>query len=389
MIECRVLGPVELTVDGMAPPAELMWRKNLALLIYVAFSPRGSRTRDHLMGLLWSDKPEPAARHSLRESLRVLRRSLGEESLRTKGESVALHDDAVRLDTARFLDYEAAGDLGAAAELVGGEFLEGFGVPDASAFEDWVAAEREVWRGRCVGTLVHHAESLLEEGAVVTAVDAALRARRLDSRSAIATRIMMKALALSGDRAQALQLFRDYSDQLKDLGAVPDREVEVLAARIRDEREWQLPQSVLQRTKGAQLKRPPLIGREDVLAPLLEAWRRCAERSTATVCLVDGDPGLGKTRLAEELVARARLDGAATVSLRAVQGDLAIPESGLLALGRGGLLHAAGVPAAPRDALAAFAAADPEWAERFGSPRDATKPLGVALSDVLRGGRAQ
>lgn len=297
MIECRVLGPVELTIDGMTPPAELSWRKNLALLIYLALSPHGSRTRDHLMGLLWSNKPEPAARHSLRESLRVLRRSLGEESLRTEGESVALQDDAVMLDTARFLDYEAAGDLSAAAELVGGEFLEGFGVPDALAFEDWVAAEREVWRGRCVSTLVHHAEGLLEEGAIAPAIDASLRARRLDSRSAIATRVIMKALALSGERAQALQLFRDYSDQMKDLGAAPDREVEALAARIRDQREWQLPQSVLQRTNGAEVKRPPLIGREDVLAPLLDAWRRCSQESTATVCLIDGDPGLGKTRL--------------------------------------------------------------------------------------------
>jgi hypothetical protein len=44
MISCRVLGPPDLTVDGGAPPAERLWRKNLALLV-TALSPRRTRAR--------------------------------------------------------------------------------------------------------------------------------------------------------------------------------------------------------------------------------------------------------------------------------------------------------------------------------------------------------
>ena len=54
MIICRTLGPVEILLDGGPPPAELVWRKNLALVLYLARSPRRSRGRDHLMGLLWA-----------------------------------------------------------------------------------------------------------------------------------------------------------------------------------------------------------------------------------------------------------------------------------------------------------------------------------------------
>ena len=72
MITCRTLGPLAVTVDGAEPPAELLWRKHLALLLYLARSPRRSRSREHLIGLLWADKPETAARHSLREAVRVL-----------------------------------------------------------------------------------------------------------------------------------------------------------------------------------------------------------------------------------------------------------------------------------------------------------------------------
>jgi len=52
MISCRVLGPVEVVVDGGPAAAELLWRKNLALLVYLARSPKRTRSRDHLVGLL-------------------------------------------------------------------------------------------------------------------------------------------------------------------------------------------------------------------------------------------------------------------------------------------------------------------------------------------------
>src|SRR2546422_7674140 len=76
-VYCRVLGPARVTVDGADAPPELLWRKHLALLVYLARSPRKSRTREHLVGLLWSDRDEKQARHSLSEALRVLRRVVG------------------------------------------------------------------------------------------------------------------------------------------------------------------------------------------------------------------------------------------------------------------------------------------------------------------------
>src|SRR2546429_1786803 len=79
-LSLRVLGPARVTVGGAEapPPPELLWRKHLALLVYLARSPRKSRTREHLVGLLWSDRDEKQARHSLSEALRVLRRGRGE-----------------------------------------------------------------------------------------------------------------------------------------------------------------------------------------------------------------------------------------------------------------------------------------------------------------------
>ena len=100
MISCRTLGPVEVSQDGGFPPAELLWRKNLALLLYLARSPRG-RSREHLLGQFWADKPESAARHSLNEAVRVLRKVAGDEAVDTSGGRVRLAPGALQLDLDR------------------------------------------------------------------------------------------------------------------------------------------------------------------------------------------------------------------------------------------------------------------------------------------------
>ena len=145
MILCRTLGPVEVTLDGGPAPAELLWRKNLALLIYLARSPRRTRTRDHLVGLLWGDRSEAAARHSLSEALRVIRRHAGDDAVETPGGQVRLAPAVVEVDVEHLEALAEAEHWEQAAELIAGEFLEGFSVPGASEFEDWLASEREAW----------------------------------------------------------------------------------------------------------------------------------------------------------------------------------------------------------------------------------------------------
>ena len=169
MIEILTLGPRVITLDGAEAPAELRHRKNFALLVYLARSPGRMRSREHLVGLFWSDKPEDRARHSLREAIRILRSVLGEDGLELESDRVRLANDAVHLDIDTLQQLEDSNDSRGAAELVRGEFLEGFTVPAASAFEDWLGSERLHWRGRSVGVLIRYAEESLARGDSATA----------------------------------------------------------------------------------------------------------------------------------------------------------------------------------------------------------------------------
>jgi DNA-binding SARP family transcriptional activator len=384
VIACRLLGPVELSVDGEAPPAELLWKKNLALLAYLALSPRYTRSREHLVGLLWGDKPESAARHSLNEALRVLRRAVGEDALHTDATTVRLEPEAVETDLAAFTRHEAAGEWEAAAGLVGGALLDGFAVPGESAFEDWLTAERVPWERRSVTALVRAAELDLAKGRTQQALALAERAAVLAPTSSQAAGALIRSLALSGDRAGALRRFEEHARLLREqLDTAPDAEVAAIAGRIRKERVGPTPGS--DEARVALTRRLPLIGREGPLAELTDAWRRCLATRHATVMVVLADAGFGKTRLAEELVARAALDGAATLTVRGVEADHLSPWSGLLGLARGGLLGTTGIAGAPAAAHAALAAQIPEWGDHFRGVAGAEPtPLPRAFSELIR-----
>jgi DNA-binding SARP family transcriptional activator len=386
MISCQTLGPVGLSLEGGPAPPELLWRKHLGLLIYLARSPRG-RTREHLVGLLWPEKPEASARHSLNEAIRVLRRYLGDAVVDTSGGQVRLSVDAVRLDVDRLEELAKAGDWEAAARLIAGEFLEGFSIPGASGFEDWLTAERSAVRHRSVDVLVRHAEELLRTGQAAEAAAVGARAIGLEPRSEHALRITMRGLVLAGDRGAALERYEAFCTRLKEeMAAEPDGATQSLAERVRHERALRPAPEF----KAGEREEPraPLVGREVELSRLVDAAASACRDRRSSALILQGESGVGKTRLVEELLGRLRLEGVAVAAVRAVEADREEDWSGVAGLARGGLLGVRGVAAAPPSALGAFAAAIPEWADRFPSAPANLSPVsfGRGLSEVLRAG---
>jgi DNA-binding SARP family transcriptional activator len=105
MIKLRLLGEIQLRAtppDGAEVDALLRQSKRLALLAYLASPAPGTwHRRDVLLALFWPELDTAHARTSLRNALHVLRRTLGDAILRTRGdEEVSIDPALVQSDLA-------------------------------------------------------------------------------------------------------------------------------------------------------------------------------------------------------------------------------------------------------------------------------------------------
>ena len=232
-IRLGLLGTVSLTL-GDGREIEISSKKNRALLAFLALAPGHQATRERLCGLLWSDRGEEQARGSLRQSLAVLRKELGEADtlvLNTHDDVVALRPAALSIDAVEIAQLAATNDvesLRRGAALWRGELLADTTIKD-QGFEDWVSAERR----RLVTVAIALFEKLcaVEEGQA--AIDAARRLVEFDPLREASQRALIRALAAAGETALALQQYETCRALLKaEFGVEPTNETVALRTEI-------------------------------------------------------------------------------------------------------------------------------------------------------------
>jgi TolB-like protein/Tfp pilus assembly protein PilF len=217
-----------------AAEAPALGPRPLALLAYLALATR-PLTRDHLAELFWGDRDDARARHSLREALSVLRRTLGGDAIGRGGDVVALADPmALAVDACELRTASAAGDAARVLALHAGPFLDGVHVAGASpAFEHWLAAERAELERCFVEACAAECRRLRAAGEWGSAAAVARRwvaSAPLDARAA---RALLRALAGPGT-CEALQRALDAHAGLAarleaEFALAPDPSVAALA----------------------------------------------------------------------------------------------------------------------------------------------------------------
>jgi DNA-binding SARP family transcriptional activator/tetratricopeptide (TPR) repeat protein len=287
------------TVGGTALVVDT--RKATALLAYLAVEG-GVHNRDSLAALLWPEYAPDRARAALRRTLSTLRSGLGGRWVTVARDSVSL--DGGELDVDAFHRLAASDelpDLEAAAALHRGPFLAGFGLRDSTVFDDWQSF-RAASLARELGAVL---DRLADGSDAVRAIEHARRRLALDSLNESAHRRLIALYGASGERAAALAQYRDCVRILhRELGVAPTEETTAVYHAIR---EGGSATAAPAPELSAEARSHPLVGREREVAALLEAYSRVGDAGRLVV--VDGEMGIGKTRLADELVSRIRDDG--------------------------------------------------------------------------------
>jgi len=212
----RLLGRPGLARGG-APIASPRGSKSWGLLAYLILSPHRPSRRE-LSGLLFPDADDPLG--ALRWSLAELRRALGEpESLR--GDPPGLELPAGTVVDVRLL---TSGGRVAPSSLgpLSRELLEGLTFASSPAFDSWLAVERRHLSGVAEALMHETALSELAAGRTDAAVRLAYEAVALNPLDEGHHELLVRSLALSGDRAGALAHADECAELFRrEMGVAP------------------------------------------------------------------------------------------------------------------------------------------------------------------------
>ena len=344
-----LLGAPRIEHDG--DPIEVDTRKAIALLAYLAVTRR-RHARDVLAGLLWPEYNQGRARAALRRTLSSLGRARAEGWLEVDREGVELNRERVWVDVDRFRELlaecrthghpetgvcpDCLPPLSEAVGLYRDDFLAGFALRDSAAFDDWHFFQAEELRRELAGALekLSRGHGALEEWE--EAISHARRWLALDPLHEPAHRWLMQLYAWAGQRAGALRQYRECVRILEEeLGVSPLEETTRIYEAIQEND--LPPPPVLSKDRSSTSRvdeweapsagRAPvlphdeqLVGREREWESLLRAYEAAGMGEHLVV--LEGEAGIGKTRLAEEFVAYAATQGSVAVVARCYPGEM-------------------------------------------------------------------
>lgn len=338
-IEVWLLGSVEVRIDGTFVP--IAGAKTKAIVALLAMAAPHAISDDRLIDELWGEDLPAHPANALQGQMSNLRRLLGRNAIERRGTGYLLavgpdDVDSIRLerlvrsgceDAATDDHLAAARHFSAALDLLRGPTLDGlsdfrFGRDSASRIDELVFAAHEGLAAARLATGAH--------ADAVAPLTGLVRAHPLRER--LHAQLIL-ALYRCGRQADALRAYQDARRVLvEELGVEPGPELQALEqAVLRHDPSLNAPKAKVEvraateraapvpTSRAPKASRLPLVGRDAELGALGEDLHE-ALAGHGRVVLLGGEPGIGKTRLAEEVTGVASAQGATVIWGRCYEG---------------------------------------------------------------------
>jgi DNA-binding SARP family transcriptional activator/tetratricopeptide (TPR) repeat protein len=303
-------------------------RVGRSLFAYLVVNRGIPQPRERLVAELWPELSEVRGRRRLSHTLWQLQDALGElpggsSYLEVRADTLAFNASASLqvdvdafeqgLEELRHLRDDGAirardlGRLEQVVDLYRGDFLDGH-------YEPWVLDEQERLGQRYLEALGLMVGVTKRFGAYD---DALVYARRLTNRAPLredAHREVMRLSMLLGRPAEAIKQYDRCVEVLADeLGTVPAGETTGLYERVMRQQRIGAEISLEPPRPDAFPDHPPLVGRARERQAALSVLEASLGGRGGAV-MVEGDPGVGKTRLIEEIIEDGGWRGFAVLS---------------------------------------------------------------------------
>ncbi|MGE5244830.1 MAG: ATP-binding protein [Betaproteobacteria bacterium] len=318
-IRVELLGTFRVLADGQPLPRQPSVRQQQLIAFLIVHGRRGPVTRQRVAASLWPESTDAQSLTNLRRELHHLREGWpGLESLIDGGSRTLAWRGSPHV-TVDVVAFEEASDRGLqgdpaalkeASRLYAGDLL-----PDCAA--EWIDADRERLQQRARDVLSRLLVNLERDRAFGEAIACAQQLLRLDPVDEAAWCALMRAHARRGERATALHVYQQCAARLKhELDIQPSAATRQTYREVLDLDEAVEP-AIQPPPRSAVY---PLVGRHAEWQALLVAWRS-ASGGWPRLFLIRGEAGIGKTRLAEELIDWCGLNGVHAMTARCYAGE--------------------------------------------------------------------
>ena len=303
-----------------------------SLLAYLVLHD-APQSREHLAFLLWPESSESQARTNLRQLLHYLRRALTAECEHLWSDNHSVEWRRGTSFSCDFFDFQAAvaqaddafrrGDQAArlvalehAASLCQDELL-------GELYDDWLRPVRER-QARQLSEVLSVLASIYEARSDLPgAIRCASRLVAQDPLCEPNHQLLIRLHAANHDRASALRAYHQCMRTLRrELAVEPDASTRELFEKLL--KSESAPAERPELPSPAAAPAPAMVGRKREWQRLVECWR-VAAGGGVRLAVISGEPGIGKSRLAEELYDWCAKSGAAVARARCyeAQGQLA------------------------------------------------------------------
>src|SRR5450755_3394627 len=319
VLDVHLFGQARVCLDGT--PVKFAKRAiTMAMFAYLILQRHRAVSRETLAFTLFPELTESEAFKELRRYLYLAHKALPEAGgpwIEADAETVRWNAAApARIDVCDFERLAAApATLSAAVDLYEGDLLP-------EIYDDWILGERERLRSlylTSLSALVVRTRSARDYG---RAIGYAQRLLAHDPWREDAVRQLLAARYERGDAAGALAEYERFATSTRtELGVEPMPETRALREAVASGAA--LPSS-LDRVRAehgmAGPRGLPFAGRQRDFERLRHAWER-AVRGKGGVVAIEGEPGIGKSRLAAEFALVAESEGG-----RVLAGTTSFPE---------------------------------------------------------------
>lgn len=274
-----------------------------ALLGVLAAAPDGVSTA-RAIRLLWQPAPSSRLRHRISQLIYSLNHEFPERLVVRKHDRQWL-SEAIATDYSALLAAISDKRLVEAAELCKRGFLSELTKFPSDAFSEWLDEISLQLRSRIRQAAVEQWTLLTSQGRWHRATEPARVLISFNPYDERALRMLIRAEAMSGRVGEAEAAFNSFVERsgMGDPDWSPNAETLSLVGHLHD-----MPVQAGSESAARPIVGHPLIGRSEELAALLGAMLPRPGHGLRVVVL-RGECGIGKTRLAEEALARGLLTG--------------------------------------------------------------------------------